>query len=75
MTVGCVAGDEDSYEELLEEGVEAATAKFTIDTQRVKANVKRDSSKNFKGSKVKSNQTKKRNKYGKIDRSTRVDLL
>ena len=67
--------DEDSYEELLEEGVEAATAKFTIDTQRVKANVKRDSSKNFKGSKVKSNQTKKRNKYGKIDRSTRVDLM
>lgn len=63
---------EDSYEEL-EEG--AATAKFTIDTDKVKANVKRDSSKNFKGNKGKSNQTKKRNKYGKIDRSTRVDLM
>ena len=70
-----IESDEDSYEELEEEVNETKPVKFTIDTDKIKADVKRYKSRNDRGNKGKANQTKKRNKYGKIDRSTRADLV
>ena len=52
--------DLDLYEELEEDESIATTAKFMIDTNKVKQNVKRDKSKDGRGSVGKSNLTKKR---------------
>merc|ERR1711871_974888 len=64
---------DDEEDEELDEKVSVST--ISLDPREVRDRVRRDQGKKWGGGKVKRNMTKGINKYGKIDRSRRGDLL